>query len=119
VSLGAERDLLGDGHLIGGVFGGGTARASAGDRGVDPVNAALGGAGGAGGPALAALATGALGAGAVGAALGADANPTPLTSQQSSSTLMSLSLISQRAKSHNLPAWSSASVLASMLTWWQ
>ena len=48
-----------------------------------------------------------------------DANPTPLTSQQSSSTLMSLSLISQPAKSHNFPAWSSASVLASMLTCWQ
>ena len=37
-------------------------------------------------------------------AFGTGANPIPLTSQTSSSRLMSLSFISQRAKSHNLPA---------------
>ena len=66
-----------------------------------------------------ALDLGALGAGAVGAAFGTGANPIPLTSQTSSSSSMSFSLISQRAMSHNFPAWSCASVLASALTCWQ
>eukprot|EP00435_Cladocopium_sp_Y103_P051643 s3272_g16.t1 len=67
------------------------------------VEAALAGAGGAGGRVLAA---GTLGAGAdatFGAAVNRD-KPQDLTSQQSSSTAMSLSDISVRTRSHNLPA---------------
>ena len=101
-SLGGDLDLLGGvgvlllgDDLLGGVIGGG--RDAGAGRAAALAEDTLDGSGGA-------LGLGALGAGAEGAAFGTGANPIPLTSQTSSSRLMSLSSISQRAKSHNLPA---------------
>ena len=90
--------LLGD-DLLGGVIGGG--RDAGAGRAAALAEDTLDGSGGTGGLTLG---LGALGAGAEGAAFGTGANPIPLTSQTSSSTAMSFSVISQRARSHNFPA---------------